>query len=256
MGVLNVTPDSFSDGGKFLDPGRALEWSLKMSEDGADIIDIGAESSRPGASIVDVEEEWRRLEPILSRLSQSGFKTPVSVDTYKPEIMVRLNDYGVAIVNDIKGGADEPTLRVLAEQGLIYVAMHMHRSPGDMQMSPLSGKEAVIQVQGFYDNVEQKLKNAGFEKSKIWLDPGIGFGKDDEANLKLLQQSLAIGSDKNILLGISRKSFMGRLLDLDNPLDRDPPSKMLEATFLMCGIKCIRTHDVKRLSRIRSLLEA
>ncbi|SMF69892.1 dihydropteroate synthase [Pseudobacteriovorax antillogorgiicola] len=254
MGVLNLTPDSFSDGGQFLDPDLALDRAWQMVEQGADIIDLGAESSRPGAEYVSEEEEWTRLEPVLNRLKKGGFDCPISVDTNKPNIMTRLHDYGVELVNDIKGGADDETLAVLAKQSMIYIAMHMHKDPKQMQTAPLKGDEAIGEIDSFYDSVSGRLRRAGFADDSIWFDPGIGFGKDDAANLKLIKHSLQHGSQHHLLLGISRKSFMGRLLGLDDPIDRDPPSKMLETCFLMMGIKCIRTHDVEKLSHIKRLL--
>ena len=171
MGILNVTPDSFSDGGLYLDPSLALQRVQQMCEEGADIIDIGAESSRPGADFVSVDEEWKRLEPILSRMSKESLSAHISVDTNKPEIMKRLNDFGVSMVNDIKGGADRETLELLADQGLTYVAMHMHKQPDKMQMQPLLGVEAVEDVKSFYKETLEKLKAAGFSENKIWLDP-------------------------------------------------------------------------------------
>lgn len=256
MGVLNVTPDSFSDGGHYLAPSKALERAFQLADDGADIIDIGAESSRPGSAAVDVKDEWQRLEPLLCKLEKSNFSLPISVDTNKPEIMRRLPDFGVSLINDIKGGADPDTLAYLASRGVTYVAMHMHKDPMQMQIHPLRGDEAVAEVSKFYLETEEALRLAGFQDQQIWLDPGIGFGKDDAANLKLLRTCLMEVETRNILIGISRKSFLGRLLQLDNPMDRDPPSKILEMCFLFAGVKCVRTHDVKVLKEIRDLLDS
>ncbi len=254
MGVLNVTPDSFSDGGSFLDPKRALAHVWELAADGADIIDIGAESSRPGSQAVDADEEWRRLEPLLAALSDNRPKALISLDSYKPVIMRRALDYPVQIINDIKGGADRATLELLAQRGLIYLAMHMHRDPTSMQAAPLDGQKALDELSSFYQNTQSRLSEAGFSEDRIWLDPGIGFGKTDRANLLLLEQALQLAPRWPIVLGVSRKSFLGRLLNIENPRDRDAPSKMLELSFLFAGVRGIRTHDVARLRALRDLL--
>jgi dihydropteroate synthase len=254
IGVLNITPDSFSDGGSYLDPKRALEHAWDLVKDGADIIDIGAESTRPGSLPVDSDEEWRRLEPVLAALAQQQPNAQVSLDTYKPKIMLRALDYPVHIINDIRGGVDRPTLEKIAARGLTYLAMHMHRDPTNMQLAPLEGQEALRKMADFYQATQARLLAAGFTKDRIWLDPGIGFGKTDQANLLLMKQALELAPEQAIVLGISRKSFIGRLLAIENPKDRDPPSKMLELSFLFAGVRGIRTHDVARLRELRDLL--
>jgi len=254
MGVINITPDSFSDGGQFHNPQAALEQALRLVDQGADIIDLGAESSRPGAQLISENEEWQRLEPVLNLLSQRQLGARLSIDTNKPEIMRRVIPCGVTIINDIKGGADDLTLRDLAQKQVTYIAMHMHRSPADMQQLPLSGDEALKSVDCFFTQTEDRLLRAGFPKAAIWLDPGIGFGKTDSANLRLLKYCLSISGRYSLVLGISRKSFIGRLLGIESPIDRDGPSKMLELGLMLAGIRVIRTHDVKNLNNIRSLL--
>lgn len=254
MGVVNVTPDSFSDGGFFQDPYAAHDQVLRLIDHGADIIDLGAESSRPGTHLISEEEEWRRLEPVLDLLSRRELGARLSVDTNKPAVMRRVLPYGVTIINDIKGGADDQTLEFLAKNHLTYIAMHMHRLPLDMQQQPLSGDDAVNAVQEFFSRTQQRLLQAGFSKDRIWLDPGIGFGKTDSANIRLLKYSVSMAGQCTLVIGISRKSFIGRLLDIENPRERDKPSKMLELGLLLAGIQVIRTHDVQRLHSIRSLL--
>lgn len=254
IGVLNVTPDSFSDGGTFLDPGKALAHAWDLVNDGADVIDIGAESTRPGSAAVDGDEEWRRLEPILAALSSQKPKARISLDTYKAVTMRRALDYPIDIINDIQGGADVPTLEAIAKRGLTYLAMHMHRDPSSMQTAPLDGEDALQALDVFYDEAQSRLLSAGFTADRIWLDPGIGFGKTDKANILLLKDALARASQREIVLGISRKSFIGRILGIANPVDRDAPSKMLELSFLFAGVRGIRTHDVKRLKQIRDFL--
>lgn len=255
MGVVNITPDSFSDGGRFYKPDAAFKQALRLFENGADIIDLGAESSRPGAGSLNAADEWARLEPVLKRLSSENLPLFISVDTYKPEIMRRAVDHGAQIVNDIKGGADRSTLEYLASQSATYLAMHMHLSPETMQQDPLMGSSAVADVGLFYENTTKFLMDCGFDKKNIWLDPGIGFGKDDKANLLLLEQTYRLTSQFQIALGVSRKSFIGRLLNIDRPQDRDPATKMLEFSFLAHNIKAIRTHEVQSLAKMRGLLE-
>ncbi len=254
MGVVNITPDSFSDGGSYLDPEKALTQIEKLVTEGADIVDLGAESSRPGAEHVSLEEEWRRLAPVLEQIRERFPKTLFSLDSYKSEIMRRALAYPVSIINDIRGGTDQETLEFIAERKCIYLAMHMHRSPQTMQTEPLDGTEAVAELESFYKDTHQRLRSIGFSSESIWLDPGIGFGKTDRANLQLIRQAIKRADDFNIVLGVSRKSFIGRLLDVPNPLDRDPPTKMLEFSFLLSGIKAIRTHDVQKLRMMRDLL--
>jgi dihydropteroate synthase len=256
MGVLNVTPDSFSDGGLFLTPDNALAQAAKLVEDGADILDIGAESSRPGSTPLSVEDEWSRLEPILRRLSASNFPLGLSVDTYKPEIMKRAVDYGATIVNDIRGAAhSDEVLADLASKKVTYLAMHMHKDPGTMQVDPLGRKEAVTVVESFFEKTHTRLLSLGFPENKIWLDPGIGFGKNDKGNLALLQSVPRWTQTFSLAMGVSRKSFIGRLLDIPDPAERDNPTKMLELGLLLSGVKVIRTHTVRPIVRLRSLLK-
>jgi len=254
MGVVNVTPDSFSDGGSFYSPAVAVEQVFQLFRDGADIVDIGAESSRPGARLLTVDEEWGRLSPVLSMLGERGFSGVLSVDTNKPVIMERVVDRGVQFINDIRGGTDEGILRHLAQKGVGYIAMHMHERPEIMQRKPLDAAEALAQVEQFYGETHQRLLFCGFPAEKIYLDPGIGFGKTDAANMQLMVQAMNAARRFNILLGISRKSFLGRLMDRPEPLERDDVSKGLELGFMMGGIQMIRTHNVKPLVKMRQLL--
>ena len=253
MGVVNITPDSFSDGGDFLDPNDAYSQAALLDEQGADVVDLGAESSRPGATPLTDQEEWDRLEPLLLKLRQRPLRAKISLDTYKTQTMLRSLDFGIDIINDIKGGADQAVLKKLAAAGVGYCAMHMHRNPELMQVSPLEPEQALREVGDFYQKTYSHLKNCGFSDDKIWLDPGIGFGKTDTANLQLIQQATEMASQYPIAIGISRKSFMGRLLGIQSPLDRDGPSKMLEFSLMHSGIGMIRTHDVASLAKIKKI---
>ncbi len=254
MGIVNVTPDSFSDGGQFFSPENALRHIETLRRDGAEIFDIGAESSRPQSKPVPLEEEWSRLQPILRVLDKDDIR--VSVDTYKPEIMRRLLDHRVDIINDIYGGHQVPDelFRDWAKAGRTYLGMHMHKDPSTMQLAPLSPSEAKEAVSLFYDRLRSRLLGLGFMPDKIWLDPGIGFGKNDAANLYLIREALKEAHALPLVMGISRKSFIGRLLDIENPEDRDPASKMLELAFLWAGVKAVRTHNVKHLKRLRDAI--
>lgn len=254
MGIVNVTPDSFSDGGQFFSSDAALKQMEKLLSEGADILDLGAESSRPNAVPVPLEEEWRRLKPLLSALDKENIR--VSVDTYKPEIMHRLLDHRVEIINDIRGGFQVPdeVLKDWAKAGRVYLGMHMHKDPGTMQNEPLGPKEASAAVAAYYESTKGRLEKLGFARDKIWFDPGIGFGKNDAANLYLIREALQSANKLPLVLGISRKSFIGRLLEIERPEDRDGASKMLELSFLYAGVKAIRTHDVRHLKRLRDLI--
>lgn len=254
MGVVNVTPDSFSDGGRFFKPEDAVDQVLRLVDDGADIIDIGAESSRPGAALISSDLEWQRLEPVLEKLFRRDIGCQISIDTNKDETMLRLVDTPVRIINDIKGGASRSTLEALAVKDMTYIAMHMHHTPETMQLDPLDGEDAVRQVEDFFKSTAENLERCGFSKECIWLDPGIGFGKTDRANIALMKSSISQSRKWPVVVGVSRKSFIGRLLGIDDPLQRDHPSKMLELALMLAPVKAIRTHDVATLRRLRDHL--
>lgn len=254
MGVVNLTPDSFSDGGQFSSEKMGLEQCYRLLKDGADIVDIGAESSRPGAEPVDAQEEWRRLKPIIESLCKENLGDKISVDTYKPEIMLRCVDQGVGMVNNIQGVADQPTLtRLKAYSGTKYVCMHMHKNPKTMQTQPLAGDAAVKAVEDFFATAKTCFHTAGFSDEAIYMDPGIGFGKDLLGNLVLLGASHKLSRQYNLCVGLSRKSFIGKLTGFSDPKDRDAASKLLEMMQFSLGVKMIRTHDVLNL---RKRLEA
>ncbi|MBF0440933.1 MAG: dihydropteroate synthase [Oligoflexales bacterium] len=253
IGIVNVTPDSFSDGGIWMDPGKAVEKAFKLAEDGADIVEFGAESTRPGASFISEDEEWRRLEPVLFRLMSSPCRFKIGIDSNKPSIMTRSLEFGIHVVNDVLGGADEDTLRRLSKDGISYIAMHMHRTPDVMQVDPLNVPDAVGEVDLFYREKSVYLASCGFPEDRIWLDPGIGFGKTDAANLNLIKHAYDNSSNYNIVVGVSRKGFIGRILDINDPASRDGPSKALEAGLMFAGVRAVRTHDVRGLNRFREL---
>jgi dihydropteroate synthase len=169
--------------------------------------------------------------------------------------MLRLLDWGIAGINDIAGGAPKETLKKLSvSPSLNYIAMHMIGEPADMQLSPLDGDEAVLNVSSFFKTTYQNLLDAGFNPKQIFLDPGIGFGKTDRANLLLIDQVRNWAKTYQIAIGVSRKSFMGRILGISGPAQRDPPSKMVEMGLALAGASIIRTHSIKALSNIHKIL--
>ena len=255
MGVVNVTPDSFSDGGECLAPSAAVSRVRQMFDQGADLVDIGGESSRPGAPQVSAEEELGRLRPVLSQLPKE-LRSKISVDTYKPEVMEEMAALGAGYINDIRGGCDDAVLSRLATMGVTYIAMHMHLEPMNMQQDPLSAEAAVSEVRVFFSRAYERLEALGFSPSQIWLDPGIGFGKTDAANLQLMKLSLELAEDYSIVMGVSRKSFLGRTLSISHPKDRDAATKALELGMMLSGVKAFRTHDVGTLVQLRELLNA
>lgn len=249
MGILNVTPDSFSDGGKFLAAEEAVRRARQIEEEGADILDIGGESTRPGAAPVTAEEEWGRLAPVLERLLEE-ISIPVSVDTYKSEVARRALAMGVHIINDVWGLKADPAMaETVAESGAAAVLMHNRREAryeGDL-------------LQEIARDLEEGLllaEKAGIEESRIILDPGIGFGKTAEHNLEVLRRlrELAV-FNKPLLLGTSRKSFIGRVLDL-------PVEERLEGTAatvalgIAAGADIIRVHDVRAMLRVARMTDA
>ena len=188
MGILNVTPDSFSDGGDYVDLDRACQRAEVLLEQGADIIDIGAESNRLVHEFVSLDQEWSRLEPVLDALSSKGLSAYISIDTNKPEVMKRLPEMGIHIVNDIKIGADSDTLSFLASRSMTYIAMHMHQTPKTMQQS--LGCFGCCRSSRVFSRTHERLRGLGFSNEQIWLDPGIGFGKTTKANAQLGKASL------------------------------------------------------------------
>ena len=243
MGVVNVTPDSFSDGGRHLDPERAVERALELVAEGAGIIDIGGESTRPGAATVPADEECRRVLPVIERLA-GRVRVPVSIDTRKTEVARAALERGAAIINDIDAGRSDPHLAaLLARTGAGYVAMHMQGTPATMQASPA------------YANVEEEvreflaaqlafLRDHGVAAEQVALDPGIGFGKTVEHNLRLLRATgdfTRLG--RPILIGVSRKSFLGRVTGMDIP-DRLAAGLACTLWAARTGACIFRTHDV------------
>ncbi len=243
MGILNVTPDSFSDGGKYLNPSEAIKKALEMIDDGVDIIDIGGESTRPGSDFVTLEEEKRRIIPVIEELLKIKSDLIISVDTTKSEIARLALEYGVKIINDISAMTlDENMIEVCKKFNPIVILMHMKGIPKTMQNNP-TYDEIISDIYDYLYERTSLIKTKGL--SKIIIDPGIGFGKsiDDNFNIiKRLNEFKGLGYP--ILIGLSRKSFIGKTLNLDLN-QRDFPSSILEAISIIKSARIIRTHNIK-----------
>jgi dihydropteroate synthase len=248
MGIVNLTPDSFSDGGQHAQGSQALRHAELLLNQGAGILDVGAESTRPGALAVPLDEELARLMPFLREAVR--WQVPISVDTYKPEVMQAVLDLGVDIVNDIWALRQPGAERVVAAHPSCGVClMHMHRDPQTMQLQPMSG-DVVSAVAQFLQARMQSLLAQGVDASRLVLDPGIGFGKTVVQNFELLaRQSVLMGAGRPLMAAWSRKSSLGAVLAQDGPIP--PPSERLSASVaaaLMAverGARLVRVHDVK-----------
>ena len=243
MGILNVTPDSFSDGGRFLDAGKAVARGEAMIAEGAELIDVGGESTRPGAAPVDEAEELRRVIPVVKALaSRTG--AVISIDTRKAGVARAALDAGASIVNDIEAQRTDPELwRAVATAGAGYVSMHMQGSPQTMQADPRY-EDVVGEVTGFFRERLLRLEACGVRPEQVLLDPGIGFGKTLDHNLALIRGLGVISTlGRPILLGVSRKSFIGRLFGAE-PDDRLGASLACALWAAGSGAGMFRVHDV------------
>ena len=255
MGILNVTPDSFFDGGKFFNVDEAVERGVKMAEEGADIIDIGGESTRPGSESISLEEELSRVIPVIEGLSKE-IEVPISIDAYKSIVVKKALDSGASMINDISALRFDPEMKKIAAQYKVpIVLMHIKGTPKNMQENPYY--DDVMKEISFYLKESITIaKDSGIEEDKIIIDPGIGFGKRLEDNLDILKNlSMLKSLGKPILVGPSRKSFIGKVLDL-------PPEERLEgslgalAVAILNGANLVRVHDVKESSRVAKLVDA
>jgi dihydropteroate synthase len=255
MGVLNVTPDSFSDGGLFLKPDDAIRRAENLAEEGADLIDIGGESSRPGADPVTLEEEIRRVVPVIETIS-NRLSVPISVDTTKAEVARRALAAGARIINDISAlRFDAEMAPLAAREGVPVVLMHMQGTPKSMQARP-DYTDVVRDITEFFHERIRFSERGGIPRERIVLDPGIGFGKTADHNLEILarlDEFRPIGCP--LLIGPSRKSFIGQILGL-------PAEERLEGTAaavavgILNGASILRVHDVKSMKRVARMVEA
>ena len=242
MGIVNVTPDSFSDGGAFLDPSSAADHGARLIHDGADILDIGGESTRPGAAAVDAAMEQARIIPVIEALATVG--TPISVDTSKAGVAMAAIAAGATIVNDVTAFEADPDMAaVCAEAGVEVVLMHMQGSPRTMQTDP-TYDDVVDDIRAYLANRIQAAVDAGVREDRIWIDPGIGFGKTLDHNLELIRRLGEFGElGRPILIGTSRKSFIGKITGREAE-DRLGGSIASNLLAWRQGAEILRVHDV------------
>lgn len=255
MGIINATPDSFSDGGVFMAPDKAIEHGLRMAEEGADVLDVGGESTRPGSEAISVDEEMRRVLPIVEGLAEKTDK-PISIDTYKAPVARRAIEVGAQMVNDISAlGFDNEMAEVVAETGVPVVLMHIKGTPKDMQKNPVY-KDLMGEIYGYLEERIEKAESAGVQAEKIVVDPGIGFGKMPEHNLQIINRLTELKAlGKPILVGPSRKSFIGKVLNLDVH-QRLEGTAAAVAAAIMAGAHIVRVHDVRPIKRIVDMIDA
>lgn len=256
MGIVNVTPDSFSDGGRFLDTGRAVEHALELIREGADILDIGGESTRPGAEPVAEAEEIRRVIPVIRAL-RAVTQTLISIDTMKASVARAALEAGADIINDVTGLRGDPAmLRVAADADAGLVIMHMIGTPQTMQKQPEYGN-VVIDVQKYFTARLHCLEYAGIDTRRVVLDPGFGFGKTLEHNLDLMRAlPELLDAGRPLLVGVSRKSMIARLIESDAIEDRDWTTVALTSQAREQGARIVRVHEVRRNVQAMRMTEA
>jgi dihydropteroate synthase len=255
MGVLNVTPDSFSDGGRFYDPMRAIQHGIKMAHDRADIIDVGGQSTRPGSEPVPIMEELKRVIPVIQALVQE-VEVPISIDTCKAEVAAKALDAGAALVNDISAMRFDPEMiDVVVEQGAPVVLVHMKGTPREMQRDP-HYDDLIGEIHGFLQERIEWAQTKGVAPEKIILDPGIGFGKTVAHNLSIIGHLSRFRSlGKPVLLGTSRKAFIGRILDAEVN-QREEGTAATVAVGIWNGANIVRVHDVARIIPLARMTDA
>jgi dihydropteroate synthase len=254
MGVLNLTPDSFSDGGTYLEHAAALDRAQQMVTEGADVIDVGGESTRPGADEVPIQEELARVLPIVETLSADGIV--VSIDTSKPEVARHALESGAEIVNDVTGLRNPDMLSVLSETGPGVVVMHMQGDPSSMQQYP-SYQDVVGEVRDELLQSAARAKSAGLLASQVFVDPGIGFGKTTQHNWSLLAATdILAATGYGVLIGVSRKRFLGELLNEPDPALRDDATAAAAVACVLRGASALRVHNVSLLRRAATVADA
>jgi len=254
MGVLNVTPDSFSDGGKFLNLEKAISHGLKMVEEGADIIDVGGESTRPGSLPVSLEEETKRVIPVIETLAKK-IQIPISIDTYKSQIAQKAVEAGAELINDISGlRFDSEMGKLAAKYNIPVIIMHIKGTPQNMQENPFY-ENVVREIKEYFEERINFSDSMGIKEENIILDPGIGFGKRFEDNLAILKNLKEFKRlERPLLVGLSRKSFIGKILDV-------PVEERLEGSLgalaysIMQGANIARVHDVKESVRVVKVVD-
>ena len=243
MGILNVTPDSFSDGGAFFETDAAVKRGIEMANEGATIIDIGAESTRPGAEAVPAQEQVNRAIPVIESLVQK-VNVPISIDTYNYEVAEAALDAGAAMINDITALKDERMAELAAKKEVPVVLMHMQGTPATMQKEP-KYKDVVAEVLEFLLQRAGYAQKMGIPKERIFIDPGIGFGKTAEHNILLLRNiDKFVATGFRVLVGTSRKAFLGTLTGREKPAERIFGTAATVALCAAAGVSIVRVHDV------------
>lgn len=256
MGILNVTPDSFYDGGRYDQPEAAVQRALQMVEEGADILDIGGESTRPGSQPVSEEEELRRVMPVIEAVRQR-VGVPLSIDTTKSRVAERALQVGACMVNDISGlGFDPRMAKVVAQYGAMCCIMHIQGTPQTMQQDP-HYDDVVRHISRYFEERLALAEQAGISREHIWLDPGIGFGKTVEHNIEILRRLRELTTfGLPLLVGTSRKSFIGKVLGGLPPEQRLEGTAATVAIAIMNGANAVRVHDVKEMVRVARMTDA
>lgn len=255
MGVLNVTPDSFYDGGRYQKLDEAVAQGLRMVEEGADIIDVGGESTRPYSNLLPIDEELKRVIPVIEALSKE-VTLPISIDTYKSEVAIRALEAGAAMVNDISAMRFDPAIgNVVAARGVPIVLMHMKGEPKNMQINPVYD-DLLGEIVDFLRRAAEKAVSMGIKRDLIIIDPGIGFGKSFDDNLMILRELRRFSSlGYLVLVGTSNKSFIGHVLGL--PVEsRDTGTMATIAAAVMNGAHIIRTHNVRAAKETVAMIDA
>jgi dihydropteroate synthase len=255
MGVLNVTPDSFSDGGKFFDSQRAIEAALAMEASGADILDIGGESTRPGSQGITAEEEWARVQPVIQALA-GRLKIPISIDTRKSKVAEAAIAVGAEILNDVTGLRADPKIATIAKGHRVpLILMHMRGEPRTMQKQPFARNAIHDVISGLKRSIAI-ARRAGVPKSQIIVDPGIGFGKSLTQNYELIARLREIARlGFPILIGTSRKSFLGKTLGGKPAEERIWGTATTVAASILCGAHIVRVHDVAEMKQVASVAD-
>ncbi len=241
MGILNVTPDSFSDGGRFLSKDDALAHAFELIDDGADIIDIGGESTRPGSDPTSLEEELSRVIPVIEELSASS-DVPISIDTMKPEVAERSLAAGASIINDICGIRDERMADVVLKNDANVIIMHMHGTPKTLG-TDIMGNDFMNEIKGFLDERAAYLIERGLDSRNVILDPGVGFGKDAEQNMRIIMNSGWFSDKYPVLIGPSRKRFLTNNFP---DMERDEATLKASDLAVKSGASILRVHNVKK----------
>ena len=246
MGILNVTPDSFSDGGQFLDVAAAVDHGVEMARSGAAIIDIGPESTRPGSRPISAEEQINRAIPVIEKLA-ARIDMPISIDAKDPDVAAAALDAGASIINDITALADERMANLAADRQVPVILMHMLGEPETMQQAP-HYDDVVAEVLGFLLDRARYAESCGINREMVFIDPGIGFGKSFEHNIELLGKlDRFVASGYRVLLGTSRKRFIGQLTGKENPPDRIFGTAATVAFAAVKGVSIVRVHDVAQM---------